>query len=73
MHGQIQNIKGILGPHEVGVMIAIFCLVTIQTFTYYQTYSDDSMGIKAQVLVTTKDYHLIFPIPENGYKIWTDI
>jgi hypothetical protein len=44
-------VEGILGPHEVGVMFAIFLfgLVTIQTFTYYQKYSRDAIGLKALV------------------------
>ncbi|KAF5375369.1 hypothetical protein D9615_007925 [Tricholomella constricta] len=46
-------IEGILGPHEVGVMFAIFLfgLVTIQAFTYFQKYPEDPRAIKT--LVTT--------------------
>ena len=57
---QNQNliIEGVLGPHEVGVMFAIFLfgLVTIQTFSYYQNYPRDAMGIK--VMVRNGWYHL---------------
>jgi len=47
----VPNIDAILGPHEVGVMVAIFLfgLVTIQTFSYYRKYPDDHKALKALV------------------------
>jgi hypothetical protein len=50
---EIENLhlEGILGPHAVGVMVAMFLFgfVTIQTSSYYRKYSDDRMGLKALV------------------------
>jgi hypothetical protein len=46
-------VEGVLGPHEVGVLFALFLfgMVTLQAFNYYQRYSHDIMGIK--LLVST--------------------
>ncbi|KAG5642297.1 hypothetical protein DXG03_003041 [Asterophora parasitica] len=46
-------IEGILGPHEVGVMFAIFLfgLVTIQAFTYFREYPGDHRVVKILVSV----------------------
>lgn len=46
-------IEGIVGPHEVGVMFAIFLfgLVTIQAFIYFRKYPEDPRGIKVMVVV----------------------
>lgn len=43
MQVQAHYIEGILGPHEVGVMTAIFLfgLVTIQTFHYFLKYAEE--------------------------------
>ncbi|KAF9458716.1 hypothetical protein BDZ94DRAFT_1313044 [Collybia nuda] len=51
MHRNPPFIDSILGPHVVGVMMAIFLfgLVTIQAFTYFQNYPEDSRGTKALV------------------------
>ncbi|RDB17608.1 hypothetical protein Hypma_001100 [Hypsizygus marmoreus] len=51
METQAQYIEGFLGPHEVGVMMAIFLfgLVTIQTFNYFRKYPEDQRGIKVLV------------------------
>ncbi|KAF8064284.1 hypothetical protein FPV67DRAFT_1451491 [Lyophyllum atratum] len=50
---QVQFIEGTLGPHEVGVMVAIFLfgLVTIQAFIYFRQYPDDPRGVKLLVTV----------------------
>lgn len=45
------SMDSILGPHVIGVMVAIFLfgLVTIQAFTYYKNYPKDSRWIKLLV------------------------
>lgn len=51
MEAQARYIDGVLGPHEVGVMVAIFLfgLVTIQTFTYFRKYPEDPRSVKVLV------------------------
>jgi hypothetical protein len=55
MQGHVQSVRvdTIVGPHEIGVMMAIFLfgLVTIQAFTYFQNYPEDSRGTKILVRV----------------------